>query len=68
MTAELVAREADYGKAARGVFFLQLFEPAILRRKSALGSDVDEEESLASVRLQTSGRALEGLYRMIVNH
>ena len=46
---ELVAREGEHVEAARTVLLLQLLELFVLRRQSAAGRDVDDEQNLPVV-------------------
>ncbi len=52
LSAELVARETEHGETLVFVFLLEGFEGLVLRRKAALGGDVDDEEHLAFVGAQ----------------
>ena len=46
LMAELVAREAEHGEAARAKAPVQRFEARILRREAALARDIDDQQRL----------------------
>src|SRR6516165_1019576 len=67
LPAELVAREADDGKAAVGQPLVQRLELGVLRGQPAPGSDVDHEQGLAGEVAERGVFPGQGLDRNVVN-
>ena len=67
LSTELVAREGDDGKALLGELRLELLKSLVLRRKSALGGDVDEEGDLALEDGKGGGFAIDVVDGVLVD-
>jgi hypothetical protein len=61
--AELVAREAKHGEAARAKAPVQGFEARVLRGEPALAGDIDDQERLAREIVERAHFAVDCLQR-----
>jgi hypothetical protein len=65
LMAELVAREAEHGEAARAKPALQRLKPRVLWREAALAGDIDDEQRLACEIGEGRRLAVDGFEGML---
>src|SRR5579872_5318742 len=67
LRAELIAGEAENGKAFRRIFAMQLFEALILRREAAFARDIDDQENIAAKCVERDVAAAEAFGGKIID-
>src|SRR3546814_17744929 len=63
---EIVGREAEHFQPLAALVLIQLFQPFVLRRQTALRRHVDDQQHLALERSEVGVTAIDALDRAVV--
>jgi len=66
LVAELIAGKAEHNEAARLKSLVEFLQARVLRRKSALAGDIDDQQRMAPIERQGLIHAIDGQGRKIV--